>query len=244
MSFGASYEEDCLAALAAAEEQHAKKTRAAAAEADRNHFEQFRYRQHPQPQQQPPEQQPNITPRPPPPLAERKHALDMLVREKVKVPLAMQVTGELGLPRAQHSVLLTALLCVCGRGRQRGRSERLPAHRPQRCTCKLDLPRVAQIPAPRLSGSTTCFLSTFSICVCLTSVFFCVGKQYNIVRTALMHNTMVCLPTGLGKTFIAATVMANFYLWHPNKKIIFMAPTKPLVTQQVIDYTTKRFGNR
>lgn len=56
--------------------------------------------------------------------------------------------------------------------------------------------------------------------------------QFNIVRTALQHNTMVCLPTGLGKTFIAATVMGNFFHWHPTRKIIFMAPTKPLVTQQ------------
>lgn len=56
--------------------------------------------------------------------------------------------------------------------------------------------------------------------------------QYSMVRTALLHNTMVCLPTGLGKTFIAATVMANFAQWHPKGKIIFMAPTKPLVMQQ------------
>jgi ERCC4-related helicase len=43
---------------------------------------------------------------------------------------------------------------------------------------------------------------------------------------------MVCLPTGLGKTFIAANVMLNFYRWFPLGKIFFLAPTKPLVTQQ------------
>ena len=33
--------------------------------------------------------------------------------------------------------------------------------------------------------------------------------QYNVVRDALFENTLVCLPTGLGKTFIAAVVTAN-----------------------------------
>lgn len=38
---------------------------------------------------------------------------------------------------------------------------------------------------------------------------------------------------GLGKTFIAAVVMYNYYRWFPKGKIIFMAPTKPLVAQQI-----------
>lgn len=38
---------------------------------------------------------------------------------------------------------------------------------------------------------------------------------------------------GLGKTFIAAVVMYNFYRWYPQGKILFMAPTKPLVAQQI-----------
>lgn len=41
------------------------------------------------------------------------------------------------------------------------------------------------------------------------------------------------LPTGLGKTFIAAVVMYNFYRWYPSGKVIFTAPTKPLVAQQI-----------
>ncbi|KAM8920818.1 Fanconi anemia group M protein [Pelodytes ibericus] len=57
--------------------------------------------------------------------------------------------------------------------------------------------------------------------------------QFNIAHTALLHNTLVCLPTGLGKTFIAAVVMYNFYRWYPSGKIVFMAPTKPLVAQQI-----------
>eukprot|EP00116_Pleurobrachia_bachei_P002694 sb/3462956/ len=73
--------------------------------------------------------------------------------------------------------------------------------------------------------------------------------QYNIVQKALFWNTLVTLPTGklsvmfnggcsfemacLGKTFVAAVVIHNFYRWYPKGKILFMAPTKPLVAQQI-----------
>jgi hypothetical protein len=57
--------------------------------------------------------------------------------------------------------------------------------------------------------------------------------QLNIVQVCLFQNTLVCLPTGLGKTFIAAVVIFNFYRWFKNGKIIFMAPTRPLVNQQI-----------
>ena len=35
-------------------------------------------------------------------------------------------------------------------------------------------------------------------------------------QTALLTNTLVCLPTGLGKTLIAAVVMHNFARWFPE----------------------------
>ncbi|PKS07923.1 hypothetical protein jhhlp_006533 [Lomentospora prolificans] len=57
--------------------------------------------------------------------------------------------------------------------------------------------------------------------------------QYSIVKNSLFNNTLVALPTGLGKTFIAATVMLNFYRWTKKAQIVFVAPTKPLVSQQV-----------
>lgn len=57
--------------------------------------------------------------------------------------------------------------------------------------------------------------------------------QYNIVSRSLFHNTLVALPTGLGKTFIAATVMLNYYRWTKDAQIVFMAPTKPLIAQQL-----------
>ncbi|KAJ8290505.1 hypothetical protein GJAV_G00013740 [Gymnothorax javanicus] len=57
--------------------------------------------------------------------------------------------------------------------------------------------------------------------------------QLKMSEKALFHNTLVCLPTGLGKTFIASVIMYNFYRWYPAGKIVFMAPTKPLVAQQI-----------
>lgn len=57
--------------------------------------------------------------------------------------------------------------------------------------------------------------------------------QFSIVKNGLFNNTLVALPTGLGKTFIAATVILNYFRWTRNAKIIFVAPTKPLASQQV-----------
>jgi len=42
--------------------------------------------------------------------------------------------------------------------------------------------------------------------------------QLDICRKALFLNTLVCLPTGLGKTLIAAVVMYNYYRWFPSGK--------------------------
>ncbi|KAL8730783.1 MAG: hypothetical protein Q9166_003853 [cf. Caloplaca sp. 2 TL-2023] len=57
--------------------------------------------------------------------------------------------------------------------------------------------------------------------------------QYGIVASGLYHNMLVALPTGLGKTFIAATIMLNWFHWTVDAQIVFVAPTKPLVSQQV-----------
>lgn len=56
--------------------------------------------------------------------------------------------------------------------------------------------------------------------------------QLEIATTAVAHNTLVSLPTGLGKTLIASVVLYNYYRWFPTGKIIFLAPTLPLVNQQ------------
>ncbi|KAL5332773.1 hypothetical protein BJX70DRAFT_383034 [Aspergillus crustosus] len=57
--------------------------------------------------------------------------------------------------------------------------------------------------------------------------------QFNIAQKGLFHNLLVALPTGLGKTFIAATIMLNWLRWTNNSQIVFVAPTKPLVAQQI-----------
>ncbi|XP_045830757.1 DEAD-box ATP-dependent RNA helicase FANCM isoform X1 [Trifolium pratense] len=57
--------------------------------------------------------------------------------------------------------------------------------------------------------------------------------QFHITQTALFQNTLVALPTGLGKTLIAAVVMFNYFRWFPEGKIVFAAPSRPLVMQQI-----------
>ncbi|KAG9235769.1 hypothetical protein BJ875DRAFT_458383 [Amylocarpus encephaloides] len=56
--------------------------------------------------------------------------------------------------------------------------------------------------------------------------------QFTIVKNGLFNNLLVALPTGLGKTFIAATIMLNYFRWTKSAQIVFVAPTKPLVAQQ------------
>ncbi|HUO42200.1 MAG TPA: DEAD/DEAH box helicase [Methylomirabilota bacterium] len=55
--------------------------------------------------------------------------------------------------------------------------------------------------------------------------------QETIANTALRRNTLVCLPTGLGKSVIAAYVAAVKLALLPTKGVIMLAPTKPLVLQ-------------
>jgi hypothetical protein len=40
--------------------------------------------------------------------------------------------------------------------------------------------------------------------------------QFDMAAVALHANTLVALPTGLGKTFVAAVVMLNYYRWFPE----------------------------
>ncbi len=54
--------------------------------------------------------------------------------------------------------------------------------------------------------------------------------QRNISRTCLERSTLVVLPTGMGKTVIATRVIADV-LRARGGKVLFLAPTKPLVEQ-------------
>lgn len=55
--------------------------------------------------------------------------------------------------------------------------------------------------------------------------------QEAIVSRALDVNTLVVLPTGLGKTVIAAMVAAHRLREFPGSKVLFLAPTRPLAVQ-------------
>ena len=55
--------------------------------------------------------------------------------------------------------------------------------------------------------------------------------QEVMVNSAIKSNSLVVLPTGLGKTPIAALVCAHRLEKFPEKKILFLAPTKPLAEQ-------------
>lgn len=55
--------------------------------------------------------------------------------------------------------------------------------------------------------------------------------QEKIASSALSGNTLCVIPTGMGKTSIAALVVAERLKKDMKRKIIFLAPTKPLVEQ-------------
>ena len=55
--------------------------------------------------------------------------------------------------------------------------------------------------------------------------------QSTIAKSALLSNTLVVLPTGLGKTIVALLVAAERLSRFPGGKVVVLAPTKPLVLQ-------------
>jgi len=55
--------------------------------------------------------------------------------------------------------------------------------------------------------------------------------QERIADQCLKANTLVCLPTGLGKTVVAVLVVAERLRLFPNGRAIIMAPTRPLTLQ-------------
>src|SRR4030042_4228025 len=55
--------------------------------------------------------------------------------------------------------------------------------------------------------------------------------QENIAAKARLRNTLVVLPTALGKTVITALVAAHFLFNQKQTHILMMAPTRPLVLQ-------------
>jgi ERCC4-related helicase len=55
--------------------------------------------------------------------------------------------------------------------------------------------------------------------------------QEDIFEVCKDSNSLIVLPTGLGKTVIAAMLTAHRLLVYPTSKVVFLAPTKPLAKQ-------------
>jgi len=60
--------------------------------------------------------------------------------------------------------------------------------------------------------------------------------QQNILTNILNKNSLVILPTGTGKTFLALALAVEKLKTHPNQKILIMAPSKPLVHQHFLTF--------
>jgi Fanconi anemia group M protein len=55
--------------------------------------------------------------------------------------------------------------------------------------------------------------------------------QKNIAERVIQGNTLVVLPTGMGKTLIGILVSLNRFKIHPESKALIIAPTRPLAAQ-------------
>ncbi|MFA6803715.1 MAG: helicase-related protein [Candidatus Methanomethylophilaceae archaeon] len=60
--------------------------------------------------------------------------------------------------------------------------------------------------------------------------------QVSMAKSCLEDNTLLVLPTGLGKTVIALLVSVN--ILERGKKILILAPTKPLVEQHSVTFSS------
>lgn len=66
--------------------------------------------------------------------------------------------------------------------------------------------------------------------------------QASVAATAVDANTLVVLPTGLGKTAIALRVIAEYLRRAPTQSVLFLAPTRPLVVQHAASVTRTVFS--
>ncbi len=66
--------------------------------------------------------------------------------------------------------------------------------------------------------------------------------QAKIAENAVARNTLVVLPTGLGKTAIALRVIAEHLHRSPTRSVLFLAPTRPLVVQHARSVAVTLFG--
>ena len=62
--------------------------------------------------------------------------------------------------------------------------------------------------------------------------------QSNISKSAFSKNTLVILPTALGKTIISLLVCVDTLYNYRDKRVLIMAPTRPLVTQHMKSFSS------
>ena len=55
--------------------------------------------------------------------------------------------------------------------------------------------------------------------------------QNNIIKRCKGRNSLIVLPTGLGKTIVGILLVSEALEKYPKSKIIILAPTRPLVSQ-------------
>ena len=67
--------------------------------------------------------------------------------------------------------------------------------------------------------------------------------QEDIYNTCKDNNTLVILPTGLGKTLVALMLAKDMLKDNPKSKIVFLAPTKPLAEQH-LEYFKEHLDSR
>jgi ERCC4-related helicase len=62
--------------------------------------------------------------------------------------------------------------------------------------------------------------------------------QSNISKSAISKNTLVILPTALGKTIISLLVCVDTLYNYRDKRVLIMAPTRPLVIQHMKSFSS------
>ncbi|PIN90704.1 hypothetical protein COU57_02650 [Candidatus Pacearchaeota archaeon CG10_big_fil_rev_8_21_14_0_10_32_14] len=87
-------------------------------------------------------------------------------------------------------------------------------------------------------------ISTNKVSLCMEHLKEISPRQYqqDIFETAKNFNTLIVLPTGMGKTLIALMLSAHRLEKFPDKKIVFLAPTRPLAEQH-LNYFKKHLSD-
>jgi len=92
---------------------------------------------------------------------------------------------------------------------------------------------------PRTQNTQNHFITDYPTKTLMIKDFTPRLYQETIFATCAEKNTLVVLPTGLGKTSIGLMLAFNRLKNYPDSKIVFLAPTKPLVDQHRETFSKK-----